>query len=1033
MKRRIIALATLVAMFAASLSMSAQKRELRSTWLATVWAIDWPASTNKAKAQEQMVKYLDHLAAHNFNGVCFQVRGLADAMYKSSYEPWNSVLTGTRGKDPGWDPLAFVVEECHKRGLECYAWVNPYRVSSSGKILNTDFDRKWEADGWLLSNGSYIVFNPAMAATRAHTLKVIKEIYTNYAIDGMLFDDYFYPSGGTAEGTSAPDYQQYVASGTKLSMADWRRKNVNDFMKEIYDNIQKDRPDMRFGLSPAGVAGKGSAAYGDPGVPVPAGDWQYDQIYSDPVAWLHQGSVDFISPQLYWKTNHSTAPFEPLTKWWSQIASRTGRHFYSSHSISLLVNDNTLENYQDIGKQVTLHRASQAQYRGEPGEIYYSAKNIDGDGSGGVSGLGNYLQSNVYTSKSLVPRLTWKDHPSYSAPLNAKLSGTTLSWSTVKGAKSNSIIRYSVYAIPSTVALDRARDTSGDGLSADYLVGISYTGSFQLTAEQAKSHYYAICVYDGYGYESQPALVNYNNEPSKKTTLKTPANGSEVTWNCNFSWVAVSGASYDLEIAQDELFHKTVILEQGIKTNSATVDLGRLKGSTTYYWRVYTNEPDRVGTASDAFTFTTPERPVGNFEEGYTVMTDVDKYQDNNGYSLTSMWHRSVIGNYGNFTPVSENGVLNRGMVATDGYVYVSGRSEASANADIYLQVYNAETGEHERDLQLSADGKCSYLPCNDIILDSNGHVCITNLTLNIAADPLKIYLVDLDNGNLTLVASVTSPGGGRVDHAAVYGDVISGDFTIFAAVASQPKVYRWAVTGGGAANAEVMTATEFIPSSADSWGIAPKVYPISESELYIDGGNTAAALYSFNNGKIIDSPAKSASHYTNDINSNGLEYFTIGSDNLLVYASASHTGDGYKFNIISSSTNRPLANGSLLWTIPNGTLGNVNSTTMSAPVSVLYKEPRKVNVYIYAPGNGIAAYRLEQIQQGIQAPADETPGYMLYSNVLVFDEPQEFIKAYNLGGTLVADEASATEAALPGTGCYVIVTPAGAFKVLVK
>ncbi len=235
MKKRLLTVLLACLTLIGAVQAQSPKRELRSTWLATVWAIDWPKSHSQATAKQQLTDFLDNLAAHNFTGVCLQVRGLADAMYKSSYEPWNAVLTGTRGKDPGWDPLAFAVEECHKRGLECYAWVNPYRESSSGNVYDTPQDKKWEADGWLLSNGSYIVFNPGLAAARAHILKVIKEIYTNYAIDGMLFDDYFYPSGGTAEGSSAPDYALYKASGTTLSMGDWRRKNVNDFMKEIYD------------------------------------------------------------------------------------------------------------------------------------------------------------------------------------------------------------------------------------------------------------------------------------------------------------------------------------------------------------------------------------------------------------------------------------------------------------------------------------------------------------------------------------------------------------------------------------------------------------------------------------------------------------------------------------------------------------------------------------------------------------------------------------------------------------------------------
>lgn len=571
MKKQLMTLALALATVASAMTAQAPKRELRSTWMATVWAIDWPASHSEQDAKKQMTNYLDDLAANNFNGVCFQVRGLADAMYKSSYEPWSSAISGTRGVDPGWDPLAWVVEQCHERGLECYAWVNPYRESSSGNIYNTEYDKKWQADGWLLSNGSYIVFNPGLPEARAHILKVIKEIYTNYAIDGILFDDYFYPSGGTVETSNAPDWDLYKSSGTSLSIGDWRRKNINDFMKEIYDNIQLDRPDMRFGISPAGVAGKSSGTYGTPGVPVSAGDWQYNQIYSDPIAWLHDQAVDFISPQLYWVTTHSTAPFGPLTTWWSQVANKFGRHFYASHSISLLMNNNTLANWEDIAKQVTLHRQSQSLYRQDPGAIYYSAKNLDGNGSGGVGGLGNHLYQNVYNTKSLVPTIGWKEHPTYTAPADAAYTSGILSWKAVEPAAGNSVMRYSVYAIPSNISFDRAQAADGDGIDAAYLVGVSYNSEFKMPDAVARSHYYAVCVYDGYGFESEPALVNYNSEPTQATTLIAPADGAAVDWNCTFSWEKVEGTTYELEIASDARFLHPVQIIRDITDRKSVV------------------------------------------------------------------------------------------------------------------------------------------------------------------------------------------------------------------------------------------------------------------------------------------------------------------------------------------------------------------------------------------------------------------------------------------------------------------------------
>lgn len=1030
MKKRLLTLLLGASLLAGAVSAQAPKRELRSTWLATVWAIDWPASKSESAAKQQMQDYLDDLAANNFNGVCFQVRGLADAMYRSSYEPWNSVLTGTRGKDPGWDPLEWVVDQCHQRGLECYAWVNPYRESSSGKIQNTDIDREWQDKGWLLSNGSYIVFNPGIADARAHILRVIKEIYTNYAIDGILFDDYFYPSGGTVENSTAPDWDLYKASGTALSIGDWRRKNINDFMKEIYDNIQIDRPDIRFGISPAGVAGKSSGIYGTPGIPVSAGDWQYDQIYSDPIAWLHDGAVDFISPQIYWKTTNTSAPFGPLTNWWSQVAGMFGRHFYASHSISLLMDDNSVENWEDIARQIELHRTGQNTHRGQPGSIFYSAKNLDGNGSGGVGGLGNYLYQHTYPTKSLVPVISWKDHPTYGAPSGLKFANGKLTWTPVNPAKGQSVIRYSVYAIPSNMVFERAADIGGDGISAEYLVGISYSGEYTLPADKARSHYYAVCVYDGYGYESEPALVNYNSEPSKPTTLIAPADGSSVDWNPVFSWNTVEGATYDLEVSPDATFRKAVISLTGIKGSSTTVDLSSLKGSTTYYWRVFTVEPDRISSASNVFSFVTPERPVGNFEQGYKIVTDDGQYASIGDYTLSSLWFRSIRDGFDNF-PVTENGTLNRGMVATDDYVYVCGRSLASENADLYLQVYNAITGEHERDLALSENGRCGYLPANDLIRDNADNLLLTNLSLDISKTPIKFFLVNTETGELSQAASVTGTEKARVDHAGVYGDITSGDFTIFAAAASGNAVYRWHFSNGSASAMEKMTVSDFHPAGGSNFGIAPKVFPIDDNEFYLDGGATSLARYSFSSGKLVDCPATTAAHYNDDTMANGFDNYYLGGSEILVYSAGSHEGDGFRFNIVDAGADNNLAKGSLMWKVPANTLGKFNSTTLSAPVSIT-GNGNVARIYIYVPGNGLAAYTLTHDISSLTDISDAGRRVNLYGNVAVFETKQDFIKAYNMSGALVTSETDASEAVLPGTGVYVVVTPDGAVKVTV-
>lgn len=295
------ALAAVLLAIAALPMSSGVKREVRSVWMATVWALDWPSSTSSTTAQKnEMVKYLDVLQKNNFNAVYFQVRTMSDAFYKSSYEPWSSYLTGTRGKDPGWDPLAFVVEECHKRGMECHAWVNPYRFST-GSNWSTAQDQALKSAGMLLaytkSDGkTTTILNPGLESVRKRIVDVCKEIISNYDVDGLVFDDYFYPEGIPVT-SSAGDYDLWQKSGASMTFGDWRRNNVNQMVADVYKMVQHQKPYVRFGISPAGAACTSAAVAAKHGIdrcPV-ASDWQYDGIFSDPVAWLEAGTIDYLS------------------------------------------------------------------------------------------------------------------------------------------------------------------------------------------------------------------------------------------------------------------------------------------------------------------------------------------------------------------------------------------------------------------------------------------------------------------------------------------------------------------------------------------------------------------------------------------------------------------------------------------------------------------------------------------------------------------------------------------------------------------
>lgn len=500
------ALAAVLLAIAALPMSSGVKREVRSVWMATVWALDWPSSTSSTTAQKnEMVKYLDVLQKNNFNAVYFQVRTMSDAFYKSSYEPWSSYLTGTRGKDPGWDPLAFVVEECHKRGMECHAWVNPYRFST-GSNWSTAQDQALKSAGMLLaytkSDGkTTTILNPGLESVRKRIVDVCKEIISNYDVDGLVFDDYFYPEGIPVT-SSAGDYDLWQKSGASMTFGDWRRNNVNQMVADVYKMVQHQKPYVRFGISPAGAACTSAAVAAKHGIdrcPV-ASDWQYDGIFSDPVAWLEAGTIDYISPQLYWKTNHKTNPFGPMTKWWSYVAKHFGRHHYASHSISFLNSSNTTGDWEEIGKQVQFSRDYTENEA--PGAVFYSAAYVTGKKQ---SGFGEWLQVNKFQNKALTPAIDWKKSDLEKVQVSAlSKRATVLSWA---GADN---VRYSVYAVPESVNVE----TLDSNIPAEYLLGVSYKTTYTMPDDKKSGYNYAVCVLDRYGNEYEPVYYGQSGVES---------------------------------------------------------------------------------------------------------------------------------------------------------------------------------------------------------------------------------------------------------------------------------------------------------------------------------------------------------------------------------------------------------------------------------------------------------------------------------------------------------------------------------------
>ena len=294
--KRIFFLLALAVCACSLVNAQAPKREMRAVWTATVWRIDWPStalsSSGGTSAQitsqkNEMLSILNSLVDNNMNAICFQVRSRCDAMYSSAYEPWSSDLGVARGTNPGYDPLAYVVEEAHKRGIEVHAWLNPYRFeSASNQWSGLPGNYRSTNPSWVLtySDGKSIL-DPGVPAVRTRIADIVDDIITKYDVDGIIFDDYFYAYGGTPATLDQTTQNNYKPSG--MSVDDWRRKNVNDMVADVYNKIQSKKPYVTFGVSPFGIWTTSSTVASARGLTLPSGITggnMYAEIYCDPVA-----------------------------------------------------------------------------------------------------------------------------------------------------------------------------------------------------------------------------------------------------------------------------------------------------------------------------------------------------------------------------------------------------------------------------------------------------------------------------------------------------------------------------------------------------------------------------------------------------------------------------------------------------------------------------------------------------------------------------------------------------------------------------
>ncbi len=411
------------------------KREFRAVWVATVSNIDWPSSKNLSTSlqKNEVIAILDKHKANNVNAIVFQIRPSCDAFYQNGKEPLSEWLVGEQGGNLSlyYDPLQFWIDEAHKRGMELHAWFNPYRsvVSSTSSVHNTHISKT--KPEWNITYGAspYKFLDPGLPPVQEYVVSVIMDVVRRYNIDGVHFDDYFYPYGGMTNQDSAT-YANYKGAFTNIG--DWRRNNVNKFIAMVHDSIKAVKPWVKYGISPFGIW-KNSAA-GTNGLDA------YSAVYCDAVNWLTNKKVDYLTPQVYWAFARTQAPYGTLVPWWQTVLN--GRHLYVGHGAYNMSSTSAFPNgswpASELADQVRFNR-NQTKVLGS---VFFSSKVLTGN----TKGFADTLKNDLYRYPAIHPAMPWLDSIPPIAPVNlvatVQQTGVSLQWQKPATASDNDTAHY---------------------------------------------------------------------------------------------------------------------------------------------------------------------------------------------------------------------------------------------------------------------------------------------------------------------------------------------------------------------------------------------------------------------------------------------------------------------------------------------------------------------------------------------------------------------------------------------------------------
>ncbi|WP_245601839.1 glycoside hydrolase family 10 protein [Hamadaea tsunoensis] len=415
-------------------------RELRGLWITTVRNSDWPSKPGlpEETVKAEFIGWLDLAVRLNFNAVYVHVRPSGDAFWPSAYAPWSYWLTGRKdGADPGWDPMAFMVGEAHKRNLEFHAWFNPYKASQDATAAQLPpGDPALAHPEWLVTypptgGDRRLYFDPGIPAARTFVEDSILEAVGKYDIDGVHFDDFFYPYPGNGGGF--PDSASFAAYGNGMGRDDWRRHNVDLLVQEMSTRIKALKPWVKFGISPFGIWRNNTS---DPAGSATKGLEAYSAIYADTRHWVQAGWLDYIAPQLYWNIGYSVANFTVLLKWWEDVVKGTRTDLYIGLADYRVGQSGAWKDPAQLDRQLTLIEAP----GGAAGAIHFTASDLRANRLGSVT---RYVRAH-YPTPALVPLMGQLQHQRLSyPPVRAAGDTGSVTWSPPHG--SDQPASYAVY------------------------------------------------------------------------------------------------------------------------------------------------------------------------------------------------------------------------------------------------------------------------------------------------------------------------------------------------------------------------------------------------------------------------------------------------------------------------------------------------------------------------------------------------------------------------------------------------------------